>query len=255
MGGRPRPAQAGCSPRRAADRLLSRGGAAALAPNVAQGSCVARRSPTPASPSTPQLAGRPLVMTSGNLSEEPIAIGNPEARSRLSGDRRRFRLHDREIVSRYDDSVERLARDAPVFLRLAAVTPRCPFHLRSQSSDSDARRRAPAQEHVHAGWTERAPGSASTSAISRYLETLQHFRILALRTLRGVCFQVRAPGGRVHDLHPGLPVNTDCTRYRGLTPGHACATPPCPHRGRAWWSTGVNRSGDRSRVRWNGLRR
>jgi len=64
-----------------------------------------------------EAAGRPLVMTSGNLSDEPIAIGNDEARARLRGIADVFLLHDREIVSRVDDSVVRFVDDAPVLLR------------------------------------------------------------------------------------------------------------------------------------------
>jgi len=48
---------------------------------------------------------RPLVMTSGNLSEEPIAFDNEEALSRLGSIADYFIDNDRQIVSRYDDSV------------------------------------------------------------------------------------------------------------------------------------------------------
>jgi hydrogenase maturation protein HypF len=48
---------------------------------------------------------RPLVMTSGNLSEEPIAQYNDEARQRLGALADGFLLHNREIHARYDDSV------------------------------------------------------------------------------------------------------------------------------------------------------
>ncbi|HSC58259.1 MAG TPA: carbamoyltransferase HypF [Gemmatimonadales bacterium] len=63
--------------------------------------------------------GLPLVMTSGNRTDEPIAISNDEAWERLGGVADAFLLHDREIVARYDDSVVRVARGRPVFLRRA----------------------------------------------------------------------------------------------------------------------------------------
>jgi hydrogenase maturation protein HypF len=49
--------------------------------------------------------GLPLVMTSGNLSEEPIAQDNDEALRRLRGIADYFLLHNRDIYARYDDSV------------------------------------------------------------------------------------------------------------------------------------------------------
>jgi len=49
--------------------------------------------------------GRPLVMTSGNLTEEPIAAENDEALDRLGHLADAFLLHNRDIYARYDDSV------------------------------------------------------------------------------------------------------------------------------------------------------
>ncbi len=64
--------------------------------------------------------GRPLVMASGNLSEEPIAKDNDEALRRLAPLADAFLLHDRGIHARYDDSVWFVpARDQPQPIRRA----------------------------------------------------------------------------------------------------------------------------------------
>nr|MBF0223501.1 carbamoyltransferase HypF [Desulfobulbaceae bacterium] len=58
-----------------------------------------------------------LVMTSGNLSEEPIVKNNEEALAKLSAVADYFLLHNRNIVTSNDDSVVYVQRDSPVFLR------------------------------------------------------------------------------------------------------------------------------------------
>jgi len=63
--------------------------------------------------------GLPLVMTSGNLSEEPIAGDNDEALRRLKGIADYFLLHNRDIYARYDDSVYMVADSQPRAVRRA----------------------------------------------------------------------------------------------------------------------------------------
>jgi hydrogenase maturation protein HypF len=62
---------------------------------------------------------RALVMTSANLSEEPIAIDNDEALARLGKTADAFLMHDREILQRCDDSVMALVDGAPQLIRRA----------------------------------------------------------------------------------------------------------------------------------------
>jgi hydrogenase maturation protein HypF len=62
---------------------------------------------------------RALVMTSANLSEEPIAIDNEEARSRLGNIADAFLMHNREILQRCDDSVAATVDGAPQLVRRA----------------------------------------------------------------------------------------------------------------------------------------
>lgn len=142
---------------------------------------------------------RPLVMTSGNLSEEPIAIQNAEARRRLDGVADAFLLHDREIVSRYDDSVVVPSGDVPIVVRrargyaplplpLPRATPRpllaVGAHLKNTFALAERQRVFPSQ---HIGDLE------NIETLDHYSEALARYRSL---------FQI-GPEAVVHDLHPG----------------------------------------------------
>ncbi len=63
-----------------------------------------------------EAAGRPLVMTSGNLVEEPIVRDVAEI-GRLAGIPDYHLVHDREIAARYDDSVAIVRREVPRLVR------------------------------------------------------------------------------------------------------------------------------------------
>ncbi len=58
-----------------------------------------------------------LVMTSGNMSEEPIAIDNDDAFLRLAGIADYFLIHDRDIYLRSDDSIVRRSAGVTRFIR------------------------------------------------------------------------------------------------------------------------------------------
>jgi len=62
-------------------------------------------------------AERPLVMTSGNLSEQPIAFDDADAQNRLAGIADAWMVHDRAIENPCDDSVGRLIAGRPVLFR------------------------------------------------------------------------------------------------------------------------------------------
>ena len=64
-----------------------------------------------------ELGGMPLVMTSGNRSDEPIAYDDDDARERLAGIADLFLTNDRPIHLRCDDSVTRVIAGAEMPIR------------------------------------------------------------------------------------------------------------------------------------------
>jgi hydrogenase maturation protein HypF len=141
----------------------------------------------------------PLVMTSGNASEEPIATGNGEARKRLAGIADAFLLHDREIVARYDDSVARVVRGSPVLLRRARGYAPLPLPL----PDPSPRPLLAVGAHLKNTFTLAERRTAFVSQHVGDLETLEglaHFDE-ALHRFRRL-FRID-PEAVVRDLHPG----------------------------------------------------
>jgi hydrogenase maturation protein HypF len=146
--------------------------------------------------------GRPLVMTSGNVSDEPIAYRDDDARERLAGIADVFLLHDRPIHTRTDDSVVRVVRRGgervaqalrrsrgyvPRSLELPVAGPQvlaCGGDLKSTFCLTKGSR---AWVSHHIGDLEHYP------ALRAYREGLERFKAL---------FAVE-PEVVAHDLHPG----------------------------------------------------
>ncbi len=142
---------------------------------------------------------RPVVMTSGNLSDEPIAIHNPEALVRLAKVADLFLLHDREILSRIDDSVARVVDNAPILLRRA----RGYAPLALQLPVAAPKPLLAVGPHLKNTFTVVRDTTAHVSAHVGDLdsvESLQHFREMLERYED--LFRIR-PEVVVRDLHPG----------------------------------------------------
>jgi hydrogenase maturation protein HypF len=154
---------------------------------------------------------RPLVMTSGNLTDEPIAASNDEARARLGGIADDFLLHDREIVARCDDSVLRPAASGPVFLRRARGYAPLPLDL-PLAAPVPLLAVGAQLKHTFtlaqgdAAWLSPHQGDLD------HLETLEHVQ-QSLAHYRAL-FRV-SPEVAVHDLHPGY-LSTRLAQESGL---------------------------------------
>jgi hydrogenase maturation protein HypF len=157
---------------------------------------------------------RALVMTSANLSEEPIAIDNDEALARLGAIADAFLMHDREILQRCDDSVAAVVDGAPQLLRRARgfvpLGVLLPFdsppllavggHLKNVFALARGRF---VYQSQHLGDLENLTG------LEFFRESLDHL----MRT-----FEIE-PQAVVHDLHPGYLSTTwarEWAQERGL---------------------------------------
>ena len=159
-----------------------------------------------------ELVGRPLVMTSGNISEEPIAADPDEAVRRLGHIADGFLTHDREIVNRYDDSVMRVASDGvPIVLRRARGYAPRPLRLPLSSPVALVATGPQLKNTFTLAEGRRAFVSQHLGDLEN-LATVQHFRDTLERYQR--LFRIR-PTVAVHDLHPGY-LSTTIARDLGL---------------------------------------
>lgn len=76
-----------------------------------------------------------LIMTSGNMSEEPIAYSNESSRAELSDIADAFLFNDRDIETRVDDSVVVEIHQEPYFLRRSRGFAPNPVQLKTPSSE------------------------------------------------------------------------------------------------------------------------
>jgi hydrogenase maturation protein HypF len=139
----------------------------------------------------------PLVMTSGNVSEEPIAKDNDEAVLRLGAVADRFLLHDREIYARYDDSVVRVVDGTVRMIRRARGY--CPLPVRIDTGEGSVLALGAHLKNtfcvLHAGNAFAGPHIGDLDT----LRTLDHHDE-ALRTYLRL-FRT-SPGTVAADLHP-----------------------------------------------------
>ncbi|MFI2435930.1 carbamoyltransferase HypF [Streptomyces sp. NPDC018693] len=140
---------------------------------------------------------RPLVVTSGNLSDEPIAVDDRAARRSLAGVADGFLTHDRPIRSRYDDSVLQFAGQVRITVRRARGLAPAPLPL-----DTPVPLAAAGAQLKHT-FTLAADGRAHLGPHTGDLSDLAaHEAFLGsydhLRRLTGI-----EPAVVAHDLHPG----------------------------------------------------
>ena len=140
----------------------------------------------------------PLVMTSGNLSEEPIAIGNREAVERLSDIADAFLFHDRDIYARYDDSVVRVLGDTVVPIRRARSYAPAPIDL-PFTAVRDILACGAQQKNTFCLVKESKAVLSQHIGELENLETLLHFES-SLETFKRL-FRIE-PRIIAHDMHP-----------------------------------------------------
>ncbi|MGQ9513778.1 MAG: carbamoyltransferase HypF [Thermoproteota archaeon] len=140
---------------------------------------------------------RALVMTSGNISDEPIVIDNDEALKDLSGLADFFLMHDRDIVSRCDDSVVRVIGGRACILRRSRGYVPYPIRLHFRLKDSlscggELKNTFCLAKDDRAILSQHIGDLKTSSTFNYYKDSIKHFEAL---------FSID-PEIIVHDLHP-----------------------------------------------------
>ncbi|MBA2430267.1 MAG: carbamoyltransferase HypF [Thermoleophilaceae bacterium] len=143
-----------------------------------------------------------LVMTSGNVSDEPIAYGDEDALARLTPIADRFLLHDRPIHTRTDDSVVRVvdvgSARRPLVLRRsrgfvpASVTLPVPATRPVLACGAELKSTFCVAKGTHAWVSHHVGDLKNYETLVSFREGVEHFERL---------FAV-APEVVAHDLHP-----------------------------------------------------
>lgn len=160
------------------------------------------------------VSGRALVMTSGNRSDEPIAIDNADARARLRGIADLWLLHDRAIRVRCEDSVARHAGGAPILIRRSrgwaprpiALAFECPVPILAVGGQL---KNTFALAHGRTAFVSHHTGDLDdVAAFEAYARDI---------TLYTELFEI-APAVVAHDLHPDYASTRFATARTALTP-------------------------------------
>ncbi len=156
-------------------------------------------------------SGAALIMTSGNISEEPIVIDNAEAEQRLAGIADAFAHHNRRIHTRVDDSVVRVVSGQVMPLRRARGYAPQPVWLGRGEAEVLA---CGAQQKNTLCLTR-----AGYAIPSQHLGDLENFETLRFfeETLERMShlFHVK-PTAVAHDLHPGYLSSQFALKMEGL---------------------------------------
>jgi hydrogenase maturation protein HypF len=139
-----------------------------------------------------------LVMTSANISEEPLCRDSEEAIRRMKGIADYFLVHDRRINQRCDDSVIAIADASPIVIRRSRGYAPEPVILPVSVPDAIATG-AHLKNTVCLGKTNYAFVSQHIGDLETY-ETYNFFQ-QTIQHLTNI-FEVK-PGIIIHDMHPG----------------------------------------------------